>query len=107
MATPNDVLAQFEPRVWLYTPSRQWDSEITIEAVRSADGPDQYAIRRAGRCLNKKGEWEYEPLPSNRSAAFLKRCRYATLGKAIDHYVKYEADASNAKLPAGVGKIQA
>ncbi len=28
-------------------------------------------------CLNRDGEWEYEPLPSNRDDAFIARTRYS------------------------------
>lgn len=43
--------------------------------------PDQHLwmIRWCGECLNKAGEWEYEPLPSNRDAEFVARTRYRSV----------------------------
>jgi hypothetical protein len=41
-----------------------------------------YAIRWHGRCLNTKGRWEYEPMPSSRTTAFYRRCRFATFEEA-------------------------
>lgn len=29
-----------------------------------------------GHCLNKAGEWEMEPRPSNRDQPFFERCRF-------------------------------
>jgi len=39
---------------------------------------DIWAIRNSccSSCLNKKGKWEYEPMPSSRTDNFLKRCRF-------------------------------
>tara|TARA_Y100000034_G_scaffold103542_1_gene129244 strand:- start:250 stop:432 length:183 start_codon:yes stop_codon:yes gene_type:complete len=46
--------------------------------VRS-EGKEKYAVRDAHTCLNKDGNWEWEPLPSSRDDAFLERCRFDTL----------------------------
>ena len=51
-------------------------------------GPDKYAIRRGRSCLNKLGEWEYEPFPSNRTEEFFERCRYSSLEEALEYYNK-------------------
>lgn len=43
-----------------------------------------WAVTRGGNSsFNIHGEWEAEALPSNRDAAFLKRCRYS-LGIAFE-----------------------
>lgn len=61
----------------------------TLEAAVQRDGSVLWAIRRmGGSCLNKKGEWEYEPMPSSRTAAFFKRCRWPTAEAA---YQAWEA----------------
>lgn len=39
-------------------------------------GDESWAIKHNGFCLNRDGEWEWEPSPSNRDDAFLLRCRY-------------------------------
>lgn len=56
---------------------------LTIQSVAQLKGPDRWKIADAsGNVLNKQGEWEWEPSPSNRDDAFLARCRYATLAEA-------------------------
>src|SRR3954468_7352387 len=38
---------------------------------------DSWAITDIGNyCLNQNGEWEYEAMPSSRTEAFIKRCRF-------------------------------
>lgn len=44
---------------------------------------DLWAVRSRGRCLNSKGEWDWEPLPSSRSAAWLSAHRFP-LDRALD-----------------------
>lgn len=66
-------------------PSRWTDADSGnyIEIVRNKDGIKLFAVRNiAGSCLNKDGEWEFEPLPSNRSDEFFLRCRYETFEAA-------------------------
>lgn len=59
-------------------------------------GPSKFAIRSAGRsCLNKLGEWEYEPFPSNRTDDFLERCRYDSLEEAVETYNKFVEKSCN------------
>jgi hypothetical protein len=41
-----------------------------------ADAGDGWAIRKASMCLNRRGEWELEPVANARDAAFLGRCRF-------------------------------
>jgi hypothetical protein len=61
--------------------SKSWNNafqEISVEWCFK----NRWAVRCKGHCLNKKGVWEYEPLPSNRTEAFLKRCRFDTAEQA-------------------------
>lgn len=53
----------------------------TIER-RDLEG-ELWCITRMGQCLNKRGKWEYEPLPSSRSDAFKARTRMS-LQEACD-----------------------
>lgn len=66
--------------------------ELKIE-VRSSESGKMWAIVDGQNCLNHKGEWEYEPFPSSRSTAYLKRCRWSDLKEAIafaqKHLEKY------------------
>lgn len=57
--------------------------EVRLECVRQINGPDLWAIREKGCCLNKQGEWELEPIPSSRTDAFYKRCRWETAEDAL------------------------
>jgi hypothetical protein len=45
-----------------------------------------WAIRSITGCLNKNGEWEYEPSPSNRDEEFLKRCRWDSAEEALEFW---------------------
>lgn len=56
---------------------------VMVEACHQREGSDLWAIRQRGFCLNKQGEWEYEPLPSSRDEAFFARCRWADRDEAI------------------------
>lgn len=47
-------------------------------------GEDAWAVVDGGLVLNQTGEWEYEPSPSNRDEAFLKRARFRTAEEALD-----------------------
>lgn len=46
-----------------------------IELCTQRDGRRLWAVRNGGNCLSSAGEWECEPTPSGRDAAFLARCR--------------------------------
>lgn len=45
--------------------------------VTVADAGDGWAIRWRSRCMNYRGEWEYEPPAAVRTGEFLKRCRFS------------------------------
>lgn len=45
-------------------------------------GYDRWAIRHGGRCLSKDGRWDWEPLPSSRTDAWLQSHRF-TEGEAL------------------------
>lgn len=56
------------------------DSSIKVEWR----GGDTWAVTDGRQCLNNKGKWEYEPLPSSRTEEFLARCRF-TENMALAH----------------------
>jgi hypothetical protein len=62
-------------------------SAVTIERCENRDG-FAWAIRQGSACLNKKGMWEEEPLPSSRTAAFLRRCRFESIEDAVKAWTK-------------------
>lgn len=48
----------------------------------------KWAVRKHGSCLDKNGEWEYEPMPSSRTDEFYARCRFESLQDAVNAYNK-------------------
>ena len=50
--------------------------EITVEQAYQMDGTELWAVRRMGRCLNRRGEWSYEPIPSSRTDRWLRAHRF-------------------------------
>lgn len=56
---------------------------IRVERMMQLDSSILWAVRRAGNVLSTAGRWEYEPMPSSRTKAFLKRCRFATFEAAM------------------------
>jgi hypothetical protein len=66
------------------------DENVQIVACKQRDGSRLWAVRdNTGWVLNKQGEWEPEPQPSNRDDAFLTRCRYATPLEARNAHMRY------------------
>lgn len=51
-------------------------------------GADRWAIRLRGRCLNTDGEWDWEPIPSERDDDWLNAHRFdrlTAIGLAVEH----------------------
>lgn len=61
---------------------------VTIDLCHGMNGVKRWAIRDGRYCLNKDGEWEFEPMPSSRDDAFYKRCRWNTAEKALAFWRK-------------------
>ena len=53
---------------------------------------ERWAVRWLSYCLNQKGKWEHEPMPSSRNDKFYKRCRFYTLEEAIQAWNRREHD---------------
>lgn len=66
-----------------------------IQRCQQAAGPDRWKVQRQDECLNKQGEWEPEPLPSNRNDAYLARCRFDSAQAAIDAAISAEQKESD------------
>lgn len=68
-----------------YLPTtKRGGSEVKVQRTRQMNGPDKWSVRLDGNCLNKRGDWEWEPMPSSRDDEFLNRCRFETLEEALD-----------------------
>lgn len=61
---------------------------ITLERAAQRDGPDRWAIRQAGQAMNRKGQWDFEPSPSNRTESFFKRFRWESAEQAAADWVR-------------------
>lgn len=59
-------------------------------------GSGVWAVVETGCCLNHDGEWEVEPMPSNRDDKFLERCRF-TLDDAARRALKHRGKTYSAE----------
>lgn len=66
---------------------------VTLDRVPQREGMPLWAIRESGACLNKQGEWELEPMPSSRTKAFFRRCRWKSAEVALAFWVKNKCDS--------------
>lgn len=60
-----------------------------IDRCRKRGGAGWWAIRRNGDCMNREGEYEYEPLPSSCDDDFLARCRFASAEEAYSTWSRF------------------
>jgi hypothetical protein len=74
-----------------------WDDDPNALTVEWR-GTGVWAVcNGSGHVLNHEMKWEREPLPSNRDAAFLERCRWVRSQEAIGAAEK--AYSHEAKVP--------
>lgn len=59
-----------------------------LERVEQASGEAMWAVRKDGNCLNRFGQWEWEPFPSGRDEDFLSRCRWRHVSDAHQAWKK-------------------
>ena len=74
----------------------RFSRDITVESR----GPSQWAVCDGGMVLNSEGEWEYEPLPSNRIPEFIARTRF-TFAEAVTRARAIVDNPSSAKTSTG------
>ena len=82
---PEAVPHEWEPVEWQRRSRKPGDiDDLSVHLMRSPfyEGT-KYAVRQHGRCLNKSGEWEYEPMPSSRDDEFYARCRFDSFEDAV------------------------
>jgi hypothetical protein len=90
-------------------PRSSGSDAIHIERAKQIEGPAKWAVRRHGDCLNKQGEWEYEPMPSSRDDEFLARCRFDSPAEALAVICKATPDSplsgdQQKDKPTGTGR---
>jgi hypothetical protein len=75
---PAELLAHAREFVFHLLPDEPDHEVREQEIIRVVwRGPgDRWAISDGGHVLNRKGRWEYEPLPSSRTEAFRRRTRF-------------------------------
>lgn len=57
---------------------------VKLDCVSSRNGPERWAVRCGEQCMSINGEWDHEPMPSNRDDRFYATFRFATPEAAID-----------------------
>lgn len=69
------------------------DKRHRLELLNQKNGSEKWAIRDNWECcMNKDGEWENEPMPSNCDDDFFKRCRFDTVEEALTVYNSHKDD---------------
>jgi hypothetical protein len=63
---------------------------VKIERALQQSDAIMWAVRNScNQCLDHCGNWDYEWQPSDRTPAYIHRCRFATLQDAYDALIKY------------------
>ncbi len=73
--------------------------DAKIERCQQRDGSYKWAVRCRGLCMDHDGEFEWEPMPSNRDDAFFARCRFRSAEEAYETWVLTQT--ANASLSGG------
>lgn len=60
------------------------NQSIYIEYRSHRSGPRWAVTNGIDAVMAKSGNWEWEPSPSSRTPAFLKRCRFKTFEAALE-----------------------
>jgi hypothetical protein len=83
-----------EPITYLLATEANRLCQITAEATKfDEDGkPILWAVRRGSTCLNRRTlEFDYEPMPSSRTAAYFKTHRFDSPQACEEIWIKAEA----------------
>jgi hypothetical protein len=68
----------------------KYDEPFILERVGQLAGPDKWAIRHRGRCLDKAGNWDLELLPSNRDKEYIKNNRWDSAEEALSFWIEHK-----------------
>ena len=85
--SPEQLLARASTFVFC-APSRD---EVHLERREQEDGSTLWAILSSGNAWTRRRQWEYEPMPSSRTKAYLKRARW-TFAEAWAQCERIERD---------------
>lgn len=65
----------------------RWEcGKYRIERTTLLGVKESYAIRDGLNCMNKDGEFEYEPMPGGRDEDFYFRCRFNSFDEAVSFF---------------------
>lgn len=62
--------------------------QITLE--RTDREGKSWAVRDGSLCLTKEGKWMHEPIPSNRTKAFLRKARFSSPVEAFQVFQEFQ-----------------
>jgi len=70
------------PITWLLADG---DDPVLVHRLNFRSGV-RYVVRQGDCCLSRDGEFDYEPMPSERTEEFLEHHRFASLEEAVEAY---------------------
>jgi hypothetical protein len=75
----------------------------SLQRMKQRDDSYLWAILKGEHSvMNREGEWEYQPLPSSRDNAFLKRTRFSTAMDALKVYRQQETKGESLQPGEGL-----
>lgn len=63
--------------------SRSLVANVVLRRMPQVEGLDKWAIFDHGACLDKDGDWIFQPLPSSRDDEFMRSCRFDSAEEAL------------------------
>jgi hypothetical protein len=66
-------------------------TETVIEMREQYEGPPKWVVKRDGYVMNKKGEFEYEPIPSSRTSKFINATRFKSYDEAYHTWLRQKS----------------
>lgn len=58
-------------------------ADVILRRMPQREGSDKWAIFDRGACLDKDGDWVFQPLPSSRDDEFMRSCRFDSAEEAL------------------------
>lgn len=77
-------------------------AEVVIDRMHQMDGTYKWAIRDGRYCFSKKGEWEFESMPSSRPEDWVETHRFDTLEEAA----KVSKQAAQVKIDGYLERVE-
>ena len=75
-------------RIWGVHNAMKHEDRIVYIEVRDRPEGRGYAVTCDNVVLSKDGKWEYEPMPSSRTAEFIESTRYKSFDEAFNQFKK-------------------